>query len=148
EAFVAVSLRNPSIRTVFAPLEYAQYFPRLYLSSIALLRQTLGYQIWVLRLLPFLSFVIGSLFWTALLIKRARPFVALSVLGGILLLGASFWLDQAIQLKQYTFDVLLALIPFLISDSFFERSLAEGNDRALLGALAIPCLLSYTYPFS
>jgi hypothetical protein len=148
EAFVAVSLRSPSAETIFARLEYAQYFPRLYLCCVALLRHILGYQIWVLRLLPLLSFGVASLFWVRVLAQRARPFAFLNLLSAVLLLGAGFWLDQAIQLKPYTLDVLFALVPFLVGDGFFKRSLAEGKHKALICALAIPCLVSYTYPFA
>src|SRR5215216_1248061 len=114
EAFVAVSLRSPTLHTIFSQLEYGQFFPRIYLLAIAALREFFGYTIWVLRLLPFLSFVLATLLWARLLAKRALVFAVLNLMAAALLIGASFWLDQAIQLKQYTFDVLLALIPFLI----------------------------------
>jgi hypothetical protein len=145
EAFVAVSLRNPSPRVIFAPLEYSQYFPRLYLSCIALLRQAAGYDIWVLRLLPFISFVIATLFWARLLAKRTGGILTVSLLAGGLLLGAGFWLDQANQLKQYTFDVMLALIPFLLPDKFFDETLTEGKRKTALVLLTAPLVLSYTY---
>ena len=148
EAFVAASLRRPSISTIFARLEYGQYFPRAYLFSIALLRGLFGYRIWDLRLLPFLSFVTATLLWTRLLSKRAGLHAALGLLAAALLFGSIFWLDQGIMLKQYTFDVLVALIPFLVGDDFFKRSVVEGKRRILLSALALPCLLSYTYPFA
>lgn len=146
EAFIAVSLRDPSPGIVFAPLEYGQYFPRLYFSCIALLRQAAGYDIWVLRLLPFLSFVIATLFWSRILAKRTGGILVVSLLAGGFLLGAGYWLDQAVQLKQYTFDVMLALIPFLVSDRFFDEALTEGERKATLVVLAAPFLLSYTYP--
>lgn len=146
EAFVAVSLRNPSPHTLFAPLEYSQYFPRIYLSCIALLRQAAGYDIWILRLLPFLSFVIATLFWARVLAKRTGGILVVSLLAGGLLLGAGYWLDQAIQLKQYTFDVMLGLIPFLLSDRFFDEALTEGKRKTALVLLTAPLVLSYTYP--
>ncbi|HKS40656.1 MAG TPA: hypothetical protein VJX74_08555 [Blastocatellia bacterium] len=148
EAFVAVSLREPSPQIIFAQLEYGQYFPRLYLACIAAIRELFGYHIWPLRLLPFLCFVIATVFWARLLEKRSRHLATLALFGAALLVGTSFWLDQAIQLKQYTFDVLLALIPFLISDEFFKETIVDGKRKTLLIALALGCLLSYTYPFA
>jgi hypothetical protein len=148
EAFVAVSLRSPTAHTIFSQLEYGQFFPRIYLAAIAALREIFGYTIWALRLLPFLSFILATLLWARLLTKRSRPFATLSLMAAALLIGTSFWLDQAIQLKQYTFDVLLALIPFLMSDDRFTQSLAIGKRRWLLVLLALPCLLSYTYPMA
>ena len=148
EAFVAVSLRHPTARTIFAPLEYGQYFPRIYLSCIALLRQAAGYDIWVLRLLPFLSFVIATILWARLLAKRTGGVLAVALLGGGLLLGAGFWLDQANQLKQYTFDVVLSLVPFLLSDRFYDEGLTQGKRKTAVVLLAAPTLFSYTYPFA
>ncbi len=148
EAFIAVSLRSPSPRVIFAQLEYGQLFPRIYLGAIAMVREVFGYRIWSLRLLPFLSFVCGTVLWARLLAGRSRRHASLGFLSCALLIGATFWLDQAIQLKQYTFDVLLALVPFLIGDSFFKDTLVDGNRRAKLIAFALPFLLSYTYPFA
>jgi hypothetical protein len=148
EAFVALSLRDPSPATIFARLQYGQLFPRVYLAAIALLREAFGYRIWSLRLLPTVSFVVATLFWMRLLVLRSRTSVATSVLAGVLFLGSSFWLDQAIQLKQYSFDVLLALVPFLLDDAFFKDTLFDGKRKLRLAIIALPCLLSYTYPLA
>lgn len=148
EAFVAVSLRDPTPQTIFAPLRYAQYFPRIYLAAIAVLRELFGYQIWVLRLLPSLSFIVATILWARLLAKRSGSVVALSVLSAALLVGGSFWLDQSIQLKQYTLDVLVALIPFAIGDEFFTQTLAQGKRKWRLILLAVPCFFSYVYPMA
>lgn len=148
EAFVAVSLRHPTAESIFAPLRYGQYFPRLYLGAIAALRELLGYQIWVLRLLPTVSFVAATVLWARLLGMRAGTRVALAALGGALFVGSSFWLEQSIQLKQYSLDVLVALIPFLLGDEFFKDSLVDGNHKSKLALLAIPCVFSYTYPLA
>jgi hypothetical protein len=148
EAFVAVSLRDPTPESIFAPLRYGQYFPRIYLGTIAVLRELFGYQIWVLRLLPSLSFIVATILWARLLAKRSGSFVALSVLSAALLVGGSFWLGQSIQLKQYTLDVLVALIPFAIGDEFFTETLAQGKRKSKLILLAIPCFISYVYPIA
>ena len=148
EAFVAVSLRDPSAASIFAPLRYGQYFPRVYLAAIAELRELLGYRIWVLRLLPSVSFIAATILWARLLAKRSDRRLAVAMLGGALLLGGSFWLDQAIQLKQYTLDVLVALIPFSAGDDFYERALADGERKWRLALLALPCVISYSYPIA
>ncbi|HSB09690.1 MAG TPA: hypothetical protein VLM38_09420 [Blastocatellia bacterium] len=148
EAFVAVSLRHPTAETIFAPLRYGQYFPRVYLGAIAVLRELLGYEIWVLRLLPTLSFVVATVLWARLLGRRSGAHVALAALGGALFVGSSFWLDQSIQLKQYTLDVLVALIPFSLGDEFFKEALIDGKRKLRLALLATPCVISYTYPIA
>lgn len=148
EAFIASSLRDPSPHSIFSTLAYGQYFPRLYLSGIALLRSIFGYHNSVLRLLPSLCFVAGTFVWARLLAQRSEVYRSLALFGAALLLGSGFWLDQAIQLKQYTFDVVLALVPFLLADSFYEETLAEGKRPLRLALLALPCCLSYTFPFA
>ena len=148
EAFIAVSLRHTTVESIFAPLNYGQYFPRIYLGAIAALRELLGYQIWVLRLLPTVSFAAATVLWARLLGKRAGTRVALAALGGALFVGSSFWLEQSIQLKQYSLDVLVALIPFLLSDEFLKKSIVDGDHKSKLALLAIPCVFSYTYPLA
>jgi hypothetical protein len=148
DAFVAVSLRDPTPASNLAPLSYGQYFPRIYLAVIAELRQLLGYHIWVLRLLPFLFFVVATIVWARLLAKRSGSLLPLAVLSAALLLGCSFWLDESIHLKQYTLDTLAALIPFAVGDDFFENTLANGKRKSTLMLLAIPCSFSYVYPIA
>lgn len=148
EAFVAISLRDPALESIFAPLRRGQYFPRVYLAAIAALRELLGYRIWVVRLLPSVSFVIATILWARLLAKRAGSHMALAALSAALLIGGSLWLEQAVQLKQYSLDVLVALIPFSVADDFFESSLADGKHKARLLLLAVPCLISYSYPIA
>jgi hypothetical protein len=148
EAFVAVSLKEFSLATIFAPLQYGQYFPRLYLLAIGALREGFGYRIGVLRLPGFFCFLVASYFWAKLLIKRSAAVVVVGALAAIMFIGSIFWLEQASQLKQYTFDVLLALIPFLIADDFFEHTITHRQNRAKLLLLVLPCALSYTYPFA
>ena len=88
EAFIALSLRSPAIQTIFGPLEAGQLFPRVYLAIIAVLREALGYRIWVLRLLPSLSFAIATLLWARLLAKRSGRSLPAALIAGALLLGS------------------------------------------------------------
>jgi len=148
EAFVALALRDPSPATLFAQLPFGQFFPRIYLGAIALVREAFGYRIWSVRLLPTLSFVAATVFWARLLVMKSRTSLAPALLAAALVLGSSFWLDQAIQLKQYSFDVLVALVPFLLGDEFFKDTLSDGKRKVRLAIIALPCLLSYTYPLA
>jgi hypothetical protein len=50
--------------------------------------------------------------------------------------------------KQYSFDVLLALIPFFLGDKFYKEVLIDGKYRSRAIYLAIPCALSYIYPIA
>lgn len=146
EAFVASSLRLPSIETLFSRLEYGQQFPRLYLLCIASLREAGGFQTHIMRLLPFLCFLAATLVWAQLLALRSTRSNFLNVLSGFLLLGATFWLEQSAQLKQYTFDVLLGLLPFWMGDEFWEAGLRNGKKKLWLVGFGLLCASSYTYP--
>ncbi|HND18939.1 MAG TPA: hypothetical protein PLB18_06180 [Acidobacteriota bacterium] len=146
EAFVASSLRLPSVETLFSRLEYGQQFPRLYLACIAALREVGGFQTHILRLLPFLCFLAATLLWARLLALRSARSNFLNVLSGFLLLGATFWLEQSAQLKQYTFDVLLGLLPFWMDDEFWGAGLRNGKKKLWLVGFGLLCASSYTYP--
>src|SRR5215813_3344706 len=129
EALVALSLREPSLPAIFTRLERGLYFPRIYLSCIAGVRELFGYHFWSLRLLPFAAFVAATFLWARILVQRVSRFLLPALLSGALLLGSNFWLEQAVQLKQYSFDVLLALVPFSISDKLFKAAFLEGRNK-------------------
>lgn len=148
EAWIAVDLRDPSLESIFSRLPKGLFFPRLYLSCIAGFRELLGYKIWVLRLVPSFFFIVATVVWARLLTKRCGSLLSANLLGGALLMGSFFWLGQAIQLKQYSFDVLVALIPFLLNDNFYEDALSRDSNKAGLALLALPCFVSYTYPMA
>ncbi len=144
EALVALSLRDASPVELFGKLERGLYFPRIYLICIAGIREIFGYHIWSLRLLPAVSFISGTILWARLLSRRSASSLKLNLLAGALLIGSTFWLEQAIQVRHYSFEVMLALVPFLLGDDSFDESLAEGKRKARMVMLAIPCFLSYT----
>src|SRR5262249_31360712 len=68
------------------------------------------------------------------------------------LFGSTLWLDQSIQLKQYTLDVFLALIPFLLTDESLDRLFSTGERRTArllpISLLMLPAVASYTYVFA
>ena len=148
EAFVAVNLKQPSVSLIFNQLEYGQYFPRLYLALIAATREIFGYQIWSLRLVPFLFFIAATLLWARLLLQKAFSSYFVLLIGAGLLAGSGYWLDQSVQLKQYSMDVFFALIPFVLCDEFYEHILVKGKWWPALLMLVAPCIFSYTYPFA
>ncbi|MGH9947970.1 MAG: hypothetical protein ACRD6X_12320 [Pyrinomonadaceae bacterium] len=149
EAFVSASLRSPTFESIFAPHAYGQFFPRFYFSLLAVFRDTFGYHEWVLRLIPFTCFVIATLIWARILSRAARSNLAANFLAAALLLGTYYWMDQAIQLKQYTFDVMFALLPFLLKDNALAKLFTgEKKPPFYIYLLAVPCALSYTYPIA
>jgi hypothetical protein len=147
EACVAVSLRNPAIERIFSRLEYGLYFPRFYLATLAAFRHFAGYHIWSLRLLPLAFFAVATLLWARILFRLTKDRLVLVLLAGALMLGSIFWLDQSIQLKQYTMDVMFALLPFVVTDEVLD-GLQEGRNKWMIVLLCLPCIFSYTYPLA
>jgi len=54
------------------------------------------------------------------------------------------WMAYSALLKQYSFDVVIALIPFCLPDAFYERVLGRGEKGWQGFALASLCALSFT----
>jgi hypothetical protein len=149
EAFVAVALRNPSPDLISNRLEPdGTVFPRLYLSAIALVRHFTGYQIWSLRLPSLLFFIAATILWARLLIRVSSHRLILGILAGALLLGSVLWLSHGGQLKQYSLDVFVSLLPFAVPDQSLDQTLTQGKRKLTIVALAVPLLISYTYPYA
>jgi len=145
EASIAYNLLVQSPVELLGALETGHRFPRVYLLTIAGLERALGYHTLVLRALPVSAFIAGAIVWQRLLYRRWRCEPALVLLGTVLTLVPGTWFAYGAMLKQYSLDALLALVPLLVSDGFLDRSLRDGRNRTRLFALALPCMLSYTY---
>lgn len=148
EAWVANALQHPSLETIFSRLPNGVIFPRFYLSIIACFCHILGYKIWVLRFFPSLFFILATILWVKFLSKRLNNSFFPSLLASALLISSFYWLEQAIQLKQYSLDVLLALIPFFFDDKFYEDLFSNKQHKIKIIFLSIFCLFSYVYPIS
>ncbi len=145
EAWVANAIYQPSLEKIFSRLPNGVVFPRFYLSFIAILCKIFGYKIWVLRFFPTIFFILGTVLWAKLLVKRINNSVMAGFLAGSLLIGSFYWLEQSIQLKQYSLDVFVGLIPFLVDDNFYEKLFLTKKNRLMILFISLPCLFSYTY---
>jgi len=145
EASVALSFKSLSLPQVFDRLLGSQSFPRWYFLAIRGLQELFGYQTLVLRLLPFAFSVAAAILWLRLLrlrLGRAPELLAVAILLNLI---PATWFAYSAMLKQYTFDVFVALIPFCLSDAFFERSIREGRRSLRLFLVTALCAFSYTY---
>jgi len=104
-----------------------------------------GYETLVLRALPFTFFLLASYFWLKLLFTRLGALPLLAVLAFFLLLLPTSWFAYSSMLKQYTFDVLLATLLFVVPDRRLETTLRDGRNLWVGVILSLPCALSYTY---
>ncbi len=146
EAFVAESLRDLGIREIFAPLGASgNSFPRLYMLVLLGVKNLFGYETLVLRALPIAFFLAATYFWLRLLFTRLHAFPLLVGLALFLNLLPTSWFAYSSMLKQYSFDVFLSVMLFVIADRNFDRPLRQGKSLWLCLALALPCALSYTY---
>lgn len=146
EASVAQSLMALGpVEMLTGPLEGGQSFPRFLLLAIHGTTAVFGYETVVARSLPQLFFLLwsGAAVW--LLARRFRDEPALVALGGLLLLVPTSPFVYGAMLKPYAFDAFLALLPFLLPDSFYERTLGRGKGLPRLVALTLGVALSYPF---
>ena len=125
EAFIAITVKNASALDLFGPVGMGHSFPRVYLLAIHGLTQTLGYETWALRLLPFLFFSLATVLWFRLLFNRLSAFPILMVLVFFLNLLPVSWFEYSSAFKQYSFDVLAGLLPFFVSESALKKCFQE-----------------------
>jgi len=145
EAAIAYNLLNQSAAELFGPYLTGHNFPRLYMALINGAVELFGYHTMVMRLLPFLAFAAGAIAWHRLgyLRFRNRPMLLAVMVLLCLIPGTGF--AYGAMLKQYSLDVLLALVPFLLPDAFFDRHLRQGREKSRLVALPLLALFSFSY---
>jgi len=146
EASVALSLLELSPGELFGRLVGGQSFPRFLLLAIDGVVALFGYETLAARVLPHLFFALATIAWLHLLTKRFRDEPALLAAGALLLFLPATWFVYGAMLKPYSFDVMLAMAPFLLPDEFYEKSLADRGKRGRL--LALTALGALSYPFS
>jgi hypothetical protein len=149
EAFVAISVKERTLPGLFSELAYGQQFPRLYLSLIWLLRESCGYEIWTLRLLPMVFGIAAILLWSqVLLVEFSGPGEDSIRLCALLLFLTNPALYRlAAELKQYSMELFWSGYAVWYADRF----LAPGLDRSLprwillCAGWLLPLLASFTY---
>jgi hypothetical protein len=145
EAAVVLNLLELGSLELIGPLQEGQHFPRLYLLLIAQLKAILGFHTLVLRLLPYFFFVGATILWLRLFGLRFGSHPLMLSFAIILSLVSTPWLTYSANLKQYTFETFLALVPFSIADTHFDEWLRKGRRVWKLLLLTIFCAMSYTY---
>jgi len=112
EAFVATNIKFRSLPELFSALDSAQQFPRIYLSAIWILKAVLGYEVWVLRLLPFLFGLGAIVIWSKILYETFAPPKSRNYgpvyLAFLLFLSNHIYYNFAADFKQYTAEVFFS----------------------------------------
>ena len=145
EASLALSLLQLAPGESFGPLVGGQSFPRLYLLAVHALVALLGYETWVVRLLPHLFFIAATFAWFRLLTERFRNEPLWIVLGALLLSIPATWLFYGAIFKAYSLDVFVSTLPFLLRDDFYDDTLARGRRPWRLVALTSLGIISYPF---
>ncbi len=145
EAAIAYNVISMRPSELMGALDTGHQFPRLYLGLINQLRLAVGYETIVMRTLPFVFFVAGVVLWHRLLWLRFRSNPGLIALGCLLTLVPGDWFAYGAMFKQYSLDVLVALLPFLIADSTLDRMWRDGEGRGRIALQVLPCLVSLSY---
>ncbi len=128
EASVAINLLAVAHPLdLLGPLPTGHSFPRLYLVPIALMERAFGFDTLLLRAWPFVFFLAGVAAWLRVVWLRVRDQPALMTLIAVLAFVPATWLVYGAMFKQYSLDVLLALLPFLLSDDWYEQRIREGR---------------------
>lgn len=146
EASLALSLLQLAPGESFGPLVGGQSFPRLYLLAVHALVALLGYETWVVRLLPHLFFIAATFAWFRLLTERFRNEPLWIALGALLLSVPATWLFYGALFKVYSLDVFVSTLPFLLRDDFYDDTLARGKRPWRF--VALTCLGIVSYPFA
>lgn len=148
EALVAANFIDRAPLEVFGRLESGVSFPRFYLLFIRGVSEVFGYETWILRLPPFAFFLAGTVLWLRLFETRFRGLPLLFAFVILLNFLPTTWFVYSSLVKQYTFDVFLALLIFTLPDRTFDSILRDGKSPWKTLLLVLPCALSYTYIFA
>jgi hypothetical protein len=134
-------LRNFAERSyagLWRPLDYAQYAPPLFSTLMKATTSTFGYGERAVRLIPLLA-SLASLSVFGLLARRRLLPLAAALAAGFFAFG-SIYLDFATAAKQYSSDVLVALLLLLAADHQLRQPRLTSSAALLLalgGATAV-----------
>ncbi|MEB3342156.1 glycosyltransferase family 39 protein [Okeania sp.] len=137
EAVLALNIVNRSYLELFQPLDYDQGAPIGFLIIEKLAVQILGNNEYALRLFPLIC-GIGSLF---LFYELAKKWMAKSaiIIGLTLFANLQYLVYYSAEVKQYSNDVAIALLLYLLLLPLLEQKLNQSQiiKSALVGAIAI-----------
>ncbi|MGB3514056.1 MAG: glycosyltransferase family 39 protein [Microcoleaceae cyanobacterium] len=137
EAVLALNIVNRSYLELLQPLDYDQGAPIGFLIVEKLAVQILGNNEYALRLFPFICGV-GSLFVFYELAKKWIPKSAIPI-GLILFASLEYLVYYSAEVKQYSSDVAIALLLYLLLLPLVKAKLNFGQiiRFGLLGVIAI-----------
>jgi len=149
---VIYNLKYKDATMLWGPLDFLQQFPRVYLEIVKVFTSIFDYSYFALRL-P--SFIVGTAMIALcyrLMVKIFRRESFNRFLFVMMLVSASTFTDYYVEIKQYTMDLLLALVAIW---QFIELlKLTNGQPKIsgrymwLCASFLVVPFFSYTYPIA
>jgi hypothetical protein len=146
EAWVALSIAQPSVRGMTLHFDYPQTTPPGFLIAVRVVAALFGHSEAVLRFVPAMAGILSA----ALLWLLARRLSGSEIAA---LLALALWVSNPVlmryhqELKQYSTDALVTLTLIYLAEDFFARDDPRSRAKAgwLLAGATLACLLlSYT----
>jgi len=137
EAALALNIVNRSYLELLQPLDYDQGAPIGFLFIEKLAVQLFGNNEYALRLFPFLSAVISLFIFYKLAKKCLQPQAVTIALA--LFSTLHIWLEYASEAKQYSSDVMIAVLLYLLFIDIHSKRLnvSQIATFGIVGAVAI-----------
>jgi hypothetical protein len=137
ESFLALNIIHRSPAELLKPLDYNQGAPLGFLFLEKLATVSLGSGEMALRLLPFACGIVSIFLFKAVADRFLRPTAIPIAVGLFAILDPLIYYST--EVKQYSSDVAIALLLYLLADSLFESPLRikRGVVFSIIAAIAI-----------
>ena len=137
EIFLGLNLIDRSYLELFHPLNYEQYAPIGFLLLEKLMGQLFGYTEYSLRILPLISGLVAIYLFYRLTKGTFNYFITTVAL--FLFCFSRYLINYSMEVKPYSFDVLIAVSILLLALYIYKEGLTKKNALylCLLGSISI-----------
>jgi len=147
---IIYNLKYKDAAALWGPLDFMQQFPRVYLLLIKAFTSLFHYSYFALR---FPSFVVGAcaiMLAHRLAGKLFAGKLAARLLFPLIIIASPVFFGYFVQVKQYTMDILLALLALWqllqMQDLLTGKAVTRTRYVLLCATFAVAPFFSYTYP--
>ncbi len=147
EWFIIHNLKNKTAAQLWGPLEMLQQFPRLYLQIVKLVTEPFNFSYTSLHMPSLVVHSIGLVFCYRLSKRLFNQQVRYRFLWILIYASFSTSVHYFVQVKQYTMDMLMALVAiWQLAETLEATNLSRARYTLLcILSLVVP-YFSYTYP--
>lgn len=152
EWFIIYNLKFKDTHALWGQLDYMQQFPRVYLQLLKQLTSALHYSYTSLRITSFIVHSSALLLCISLGKKLFNKNILFLFLWVMLYASFRTSTEYFVQVKQYTMEMLLALVAIwqllVLQKQNREEDITPRNQLLFYGSLLIAPFFSYTYPIA